>query len=145
MRSPYWFLDSRSLGFFRILLGIVALYTFTQMASDAAAFFGPHGVLPADFAWSSYTNKPWLFGLLFVFPESMEPVIFTFVVAFAGAVLLLSGHAARVGALLAWWAYGSLCMRKCCSRTCSGAAAKTSAWMAPKRPRSDPCDTALPR
>ena len=111
MSGPYWFLDSRSLGFFRIILGAVACYTFVELALDAAAFFGPQGTLPADLAWNGYSVKPWLFSLLFAFPESTAPVIAMLVLGIGGSLLLLFGLAGRVGSLFAWWAFGSLTAR----------------------------------
>jgi hypothetical protein len=111
MSRPFWFLDSRSLAFARILLGAVALYTFADLATDAAAFFGPNGTLPADIAWNGYSVKPWLFSLLFAFPQSMAPVVMMLALGIAGSLSLLLGFRGRISAFVAWWTFGSLAAR----------------------------------
>lgn len=111
MNLPFWFLDSRSLSLFRILLGAVTLYTFAQLYGDAAAFFGGDGIVPPDFAWNGYTLIPWLFTLTFAAPESMALIVGLLAAGTIGALLLLIGRGARVGALLAWWAFGTLAAR----------------------------------
>lgn len=111
MRSPHWFIDSRSLSLFRILLGLVALYHFGQLAADAPEFFGPEGILSADFVWNGYSIKPWLFTGLFAAPESMGLVFTVLVLGIAGSLLLLIGWGTRAGAVLAWFAAGTLASR----------------------------------
>lgn len=111
MRSPYWFLDSRSLSLFRILLGLVALYHFGQLGADASDFFGPNGIVPADFVWNGYSIIPWLFTGLFAAPESMGLVIAIIVLGIAGSLLLLIGWGTRLGAVIAWLAVGTLAAR----------------------------------
>ena len=94
-------LDSRSLGLFRIGLGIVICYDLLALLPDIDAFFGPDGVYPAYLShWSFHglVNSLWFTYVLFIINALL-------------AVLLILGYYTRPVTILCWLMAVSLAHR----------------------------------
>jgi len=110
-RPPYWFFDSRSLSLFRVLLGFTSLWSILDYLSNITWFLGRHATVTAESVWLGYTVKPWLFSTLFLFPQSDLVAWLVALLGCLGAVALAIGWFPRVGALLCWFAFGTIMAR----------------------------------
>ena len=110
LRDHWLTIDPRSVGMFRVALGIVLFLHFIGRWSEQADFYGPTGVLPASLVSSAHEipGFPTVLNVIERLPLGMTVYFSVAVCAFAALAL---GLFTRWSALLSLIAYSSLAHR----------------------------------
>jgi len=110
LRDHWLTIDPRSVGLFRVVLGIVLLLHFSDRWSSSDDFYSPTGVLPANLVSSSHEIPRFPTALTVIERHSLGMTVF-FAVALCAFAALTLGLFTRWSALLSLVAFSSLAHR----------------------------------